>query len=294
MNKAHIPKKMREGLWTECASMTTTNANMMVTPNHTVPSHQQFYGNEANNARSLREWGEIGIVTDHAKNKMNAKLDNKGRPCMLVNYAENHKSDVYRMWDLKTRRIVKSRDILWLNKTYGEYINRKNTIVDHGDHGPQGYEAPQNTTTGRNHNHNDDQDEGIQSYHVAEQEEAETMQAADPTSTSQAEEPTSTSIRQTRSSRINDGSPDESLNEKQLKEMRQLGGWFNPEAQEIIEQTEVQIDEEQANITIDRTTDEFAFSANNSQQYEEPTSFREAWDHDDPFQRTKWREAIHK
>jgi hypothetical protein len=45
---------------------------------------------------------------------------------------------------------------------------------------------------------------------------------------------------------------------------------------------------------IDRTTDEFAFSANSSQPYEEPNYFREAWDHEDPLQRTQWRKAIHK
>jgi transposase InsO family protein len=156
MNKARIRKKIGEGLWTECASMTTKHANMMVTPNQTVPSHQQFYGTKAYYARSLREWGEIGIVTDEAKNKINPKLDNKGHPCMLVNYAENHQSNVYRMWDLKTHRIVISRDILWLNKSYGDFIQDKKTDVDNAINDDELYEQeePQNTTTGRVEDHN--------------------------------------------------------------------------------------------------------------------------------------------
>jgi hypothetical protein len=76
--------------------------------------------------------------------------------------------------------------------------------------------------------------------------------------------------------------------------MRQLGGWFNPATQEIVEQTKESIDDERANLIIDRTTVKFSFSANSSQPYEEPNSFQEAWDHEDPLQRTQWREAIHK
>jgi hypothetical protein len=112
--------------------------------------------------------------------------------------------------------------------------------------------------------------------------------------TTQEVEPTSTSTRRTRSSRTSDNSPDESLNDKQLKEMRQLGGWFNPAAQEIVKQTKESIDDERADLIIDRTTNEFDFSANSCQPYEEPNSFQEAWDHKDPLQRTQWREAIHK
>jgi hypothetical protein len=188
--------------------MTTKHANMMVTPNQTVPSHQQFYGTEAYYARSLREWGEIGIVTDHAKNKINAKLDNKGRPCMLVKYAENHQSDVYRMWDLKTHRIVISRDILWLNKIYGDSVHNKKTAVGNviNDNELHEQEEPQNTTTGRVEDHNQDQnnnadDEGIQGYHVDEHEEHQDMQEMlqEVQETTQEVEPTSTSIRRTRS-----------------------------------------------------------------------------------------------
>jgi hypothetical protein len=240
MNKARIRKKIGEGLWTECASMTTKHANMMVTPNQTVPSHQQFYGTKAYYARSLREWGEIGIVTDEAKNKINPKLDNKGHPCMLVNYAENHQSNVYRMWDLKTHRIVISRDILWLNKSYGDFIQDKKTDVDNAINDDELYEQeePQNTTTGRVEDHNRDQDNNaydesiLQDYHADEHEEHQDMQEMlqEVQETTQEVEPTSTSTRRTRSSRTSNNSPDESLNEKQLKEMRQLGGWFNPTA----------------------------------------------------------------
>jgi hypothetical protein len=161
----------------------------------------------------LQEWGEIGIVTDHAKNKINAKLDYKGRPCMLVNYAENHQSDVYRMWDLKTRRIVIRLDILWLNKIYGDFIHDKKTAVDNAinDNELHELEEPQNTTTGRVEDHNQDQnnnadDEGIQDYHVDEHEEHEDMQEMlqEVQETTQEMEPTSTSTRRTRSSRTSD------------------------------------------------------------------------------------------
>jgi hypothetical protein len=42
---------------------------------------------------------------------------------MFVGYTEHHSRDVYR-----TKSIINSRDIIWLNKTYGEWKNNKTTI----------------------------------------------------------------------------------------------------------------------------------------------------------------------
>jgi hypothetical protein len=47
---------------------------------------------------------------------------------MLVGYMEHHSRDVYRMLNLTTNSINNSQDIIWLNKTYGEWKNNKTTI----------------------------------------------------------------------------------------------------------------------------------------------------------------------
>ena len=42
---------------------------------------------------------------------------------MFVGYPENTPNDVFRMLNLKTNSILKSRDILWMNRMYGDYMS---------------------------------------------------------------------------------------------------------------------------------------------------------------------------
>ena len=44
---------------------------------------------------------------------------------MMVGYPPNHASGVYRMLNLETFRIVTTRDVKWINKTWGEYMKDK-------------------------------------------------------------------------------------------------------------------------------------------------------------------------
>ena len=66
--------------------------------------------------KSLRTWGEAGVVTK--KSKQYPKLKNRGVTCMLVGYTENHTEDVYRMWNPVTGQILTSRDVTWLQRMY--------------------------------------------------------------------------------------------------------------------------------------------------------------------------------
>jgi hypothetical protein len=43
---------------------------------------------------------------------------------MLVEYPLDNVCDIYRMLTLKTKHNIKSRDIVWLNKSFGEW-NKK-------------------------------------------------------------------------------------------------------------------------------------------------------------------------
>jgi hypothetical protein len=69
---------------------------------------------------------EIGVVT--TKERIQAKLSNRGTACMFVGYTEHHSRDVYRMLNLTTNSIIKTQDIIWLNKTYKEWKYHKAKI----------------------------------------------------------------------------------------------------------------------------------------------------------------------
>ncbi len=121
MNAAKMPQKMRTGVWTECAATASKNDSLMVTNTKPISSHNQFFEKEPKFARHLRTFGEIGIVTNPSTQKIKAKLADRGKTCMFVGYAENHASGVYRMLNLKTNRILKTRDVIWMKKQYGDY-----------------------------------------------------------------------------------------------------------------------------------------------------------------------------
>ena len=67
----------------------------------------------------------MGVVTNHAEKSIRGKLTNRGKTCIFVGYSDKNAGNVYRMFNPTTGRILLSRDIIWLDKTYGQYHNLK-------------------------------------------------------------------------------------------------------------------------------------------------------------------------
>ena len=66
----------------------------MVRPERTKPPHTLFYGEDTKYMRSLRKFGEMAVVAIHEGKKMRSKLDDRGKTCFFVGYAEKHTKDV--------------------------------------------------------------------------------------------------------------------------------------------------------------------------------------------------------
>lgn len=128
LNGARLTKTKREQLKAEAANTATDTENITVTKNKPIPAYEAFWGAEALYARHLKTFGEIGIVAKHSNKKVRAKMDNRGYPCMFIGYSKNRAGDVYRMYNLSTGRIVNSRDLTWLGKSYGEYMGLKTKV----------------------------------------------------------------------------------------------------------------------------------------------------------------------
>jgi hypothetical protein len=69
------------------------------------------------------------------KNNIQGKFSDKGTVCVFVGYAVNHADYVYRLLNSKTKSIIKPRDVMWLNKSYGAWVKVKNdtTVSDDSD-----------------------------------------------------------------------------------------------------------------------------------------------------------------
>ena len=113
--QAGLEPKHKGELWCEVMSTATKLDNIMVRPERTKPPHTLFYGEDAKYAKSLRTFGEMAVIAIHEGKKMRSKLDDRGKTCMFVGYAEDHTKDVYRFLNIHTKRIILSRDVRWLN-----------------------------------------------------------------------------------------------------------------------------------------------------------------------------------
>ena len=113
--QAGLEPKYKEEFWCEVISTATKLDNTMVRPERTKPRHTLFYGEDPKYARGLRTFGEMAVVAIHEGKKMRSKLDNRGKTCMVVGYADDHTKDVYRFLNIHTKRIILSRDVRWLN-----------------------------------------------------------------------------------------------------------------------------------------------------------------------------------
>ncbi len=121
MNNAGFTKEMRAKLWAECARTATMIENNMPDKKDENPPSVKLYQRQSSWMKNLRTFGEIAVVNNTSKSKIAKKLENKGKICMLVGYSEEHPKGTYRFMDLNTKKVIMSRDVSWMNKTWGEY-----------------------------------------------------------------------------------------------------------------------------------------------------------------------------
>ena len=119
--QAGIESEYKGEFWCEVISAATKLDNIMVKLERTKPPHTLLYGEDEKYTRMLRTCGEMAVVTKHEGKKMRSKLDDRGKTCMFVGYADDHTKDVYRFLNIHTRMIILSRDVRWLNIIWKQY-----------------------------------------------------------------------------------------------------------------------------------------------------------------------------
>ena len=123
LNYAGLPTSMRKGLWAEAANCAVLWDNASVHKQDDKPPYFKFYNKDAPYVQNMHPFGDMGTVLD-PKKKIKSKLTNKGELCMMLGPAEHHTHDTCRMWNLKTRCVIITRDIRWLDISYGDYYKR--------------------------------------------------------------------------------------------------------------------------------------------------------------------------
>jgi Reverse transcriptase (RNA-dependent DNA polymerase) len=257
MNNAGFDREMRGKLWAECARTATMMENSMPDGPGIDPPMVRFSGENYKWVQGLRTFGEMAVLTNTAGVGFVGKLDDKGRTCIFVGYSENYPSGTLRFYNDVTGKILHSRDINWLNKTWSEYMNikTKNIIEIHDDDSADGYDT----------------------WEMREEEEQVEAEAVEPENQDHAEQ----------------GGNEEEIPETQVstrlsgyaREMYNLNTNYNQTMVENVEEVENVEDVENLELACLGAIDS---------GFNEPANFKEAWFHEDSNSREKWRMAIMK
>ena len=62
----------------------------------------------------------MGVI--HSIATIKSKLEDQGMACMILDYAQNHTGITYWVLNICTELILLSLDVIWVNKTYREYV----------------------------------------------------------------------------------------------------------------------------------------------------------------------------
>jgi len=103
---AKVPMKYHFHFYRE-AFKTATELDGLVMVNVNSKKATQYQHMFGGNLRLFGEARNVKMAT-----RRSVKLANRGVPCMMVGYAENHDSDVYHMWNPVTQHVHVTRDII--------------------------------------------------------------------------------------------------------------------------------------------------------------------------------------
>jgi hypothetical protein len=82
-----------------------------------------MFKSRAKGLRNLKRFGEMCVET--TKNNVQGKFSDKGTVCVFVGYAVNYADDVYRLLNPKIKSIIKSRNVVCLDKTMEPGSNQR-------------------------------------------------------------------------------------------------------------------------------------------------------------------------
>ena len=120
MNHAGFTVKKRQEMWCEAEQTATMLDNILVQEKGSKPPHTKFYPEDPKYAKYLRTFGEIGVTAISSNKVARTKLDPRGGISMFVGYSLNCPTDTCCFINLSTKRIIHSRDVKWLDKSWGQ------------------------------------------------------------------------------------------------------------------------------------------------------------------------------
>ena len=130
MSQAQVPDEHRCLLFAKASAFATAVDGLTVidVDGKKASRYVHWCGENPKWTKHMRKWGEAGTAT--LKSKTTGKLSDRGKVCMFVGHADDHAGDVCEMWDVTTRRVHVTRDVIFLNKMHFETKKPREIIVN--------------------------------------------------------------------------------------------------------------------------------------------------------------------
>jgi hypothetical protein len=115
MGAAMVPEDVKSKVALEAIACATQLDGLVVVDvkGKMATRDAHMFGANPSWSGKLRVWGEAGVVTEGK----NGKTGDRGVTMMFVGYADRE-SDSVRMWDMRTSRVIVSRDVYWLKRMF--------------------------------------------------------------------------------------------------------------------------------------------------------------------------------
>jgi hypothetical protein len=116
------------GVWAHSAKTKTFLHNITSNKAKDKFHFQIMFGRKPKLPTNLIIFGETGVVT--TKDDIQGKLKNRGSTCMFAGYSVDYENDAYRTLNLNSKRIIQTRDAVWLGKYYNDWRKNKTPSND--------------------------------------------------------------------------------------------------------------------------------------------------------------------
>jgi len=118
MKAANLPENAKRLLYREAFKIATYLNNLRVESIDGVETtrYEHYLGKKPGFTKYLHAWGEAGTVK--VKGKNHPKLADRGTTCIFVGYELKSGDDMFRMYNPNTKRILITRDVIWLRHMY--------------------------------------------------------------------------------------------------------------------------------------------------------------------------------
>ena len=311
---AGLSGELRDKLWCEGARHATDIDGIMIGKAQENTPYERMFKEEAEFVPHLRQFGEMAVVKALGQD-IKSKLTPRGRLAIYLGRAESHAPDCHRFLAVDTKRVILSRDVMWLGKTYGKWKtgvdlaeaiasvpddddDENQPINNDNDDGPPDDENEENNEEENNENDNEETGGTAPTHGYQTRRRGLDDQVAQEMTDRVRRELGSHNNPGLRELPVSDITSDEDPNPQSGRESaRSVMEDWNPE------------------YSFASSVPDFAFSATNEKEEEDdlptingekiqpsrfkdvftcPKTFRQAWDHPDPWQRERWRAAIRK